>query len=75
METYWTVTMAPNPLGSKGIGEAATIGLTPAIVNAVEDALSHLGVEISETPLTPGGYCQPSMLLDSEYIIIRPRVD
>jgi carbon-monoxide dehydrogenase large subunit len=54
METYWTVTMAPNPLGSKGIGEAATIGLTPAIVNAVEDALSHLGVEISETPLTPG---------------------
>jgi carbon-monoxide dehydrogenase large subunit len=53
METDWTVTLALNPLGSKGVGEAATIGLTQAIVNAVEDALSHLGVEISENPLTP----------------------
>jgi carbon-monoxide dehydrogenase large subunit len=44
METDWTVTLAPTPLGSKGVGEAATIGLTQAIVNAVEDALSHLGV-------------------------------
>ncbi len=53
METEWTCTPAPNPLGSKGIGEAATIGLTQAIVNAVEDALSHLGIQISKTPLNP----------------------
>ncbi|GBC69289.1 Caffeine dehydrogenase subunit alpha [archaeon HR01] len=53
METDWTVTPAPNNLGSKGVGEAATIGLTQAIANAIEDAVAHLGVEISETPLTP----------------------
>ena len=42
-----------NPLGLKGIGEAATIGSTPAVVNAVVDALAHLGVEHLDTPLTP----------------------
>lgn len=36
----------------KGIGEAATIGSTPTIVNAVVDALSHLGVEHVDMPLT-----------------------
>jgi len=49
-----TETPAPNPLGTKGVGEAATIGLAQAVVNAVEDALAHLGVRITETPLTPG---------------------
>src|SRR5438132_229945 len=33
-----------NPLGAKGIGEAGTIGATPAVHNAVIDAVSHLGV-------------------------------
>lgn len=40
-----------NPLGAKGIGEAATIGSTPAIANAVADALSHLGVRHIDIPL------------------------
>ena len=42
-----------NPLGAKGIGEAATIGSTPAVVNAVVDALRPWGVEHLDTPLTP----------------------
>ncbi len=42
-----------NPLGAKGIGEAATIGSTPAIHNAVIDALAHLGVRHLDMPLTP----------------------
>jgi carbon-monoxide dehydrogenase large subunit len=49
-----TVTRSPtNPLGVKGIGEAATIGSTPAIVNAVVDALRPLGVRHIDMPLTP----------------------
>ena len=42
-----------NPLGAKGIGEAATIGSTPAVVNAVVDALSPFGVRHLDMPLTP----------------------
>jgi len=42
-----------NPLGAKGIGEAATIGSTPAVVNAAVDALRHLGVVHLDMPLTP----------------------
>jgi aerobic carbon-monoxide dehydrogenase large subunit len=42
-----------NPLGVKGIGEAATVGSTPAIVNAVIDALAHLGVRHLDMPLRP----------------------
>jgi carbon-monoxide dehydrogenase large subunit len=53
-ETNRTETPSPlNPLGIKGIGEAATIGSTTAIVNAVIDALSHLGVRHLDMPLTP----------------------
>ena len=49
-----TVTNTPhNPLGAKGIGEAATIGSTPAIANAVMDALKPLGVHHLDMPLTP----------------------
>jgi len=49
-----TVTPTPrNPLGAKGIGEAGTIGSTPAIVNAVVDALSHLGISHLDMPTTP----------------------
>ncbi len=54
IERTWTVTPTPyNPLGAKGIGEAATIGSTPAVHNAVVDALSHLGVRHLDMPLTP----------------------
>ena len=42
-----------NPLGAKGIGEAATIGATPAAANAVIDALSHWGITHLDTPFTP----------------------
>ena len=41
-----------NPLGAKGIGEAGTIGATPAVQNAVVDALSHLGVVHVDMPCT-----------------------
>jgi carbon-monoxide dehydrogenase large subunit len=42
-----------NPLGVKGIGEAGTIGATPAIQSAVVDALSHLGVRHIDMPAIP----------------------
>jgi carbon-monoxide dehydrogenase large subunit len=42
-----------NPLGAKGIGESATIGSTPAVHNAVVDAVSHLGVRHIDIPCTP----------------------
>ena len=42
-----------NPLGIKGIGEAGTIGSTPAVVNAVVDALAPFGVTHIDMPLTP----------------------
>jgi carbon-monoxide dehydrogenase large subunit len=49
-----TVTPTPfNPLGAKGIGEAATIGSTPAVVNAVVDALRPFGVKHLDMPLRP----------------------
>ena len=53
-ETSNTQTDSPrNPLGAKGIGESGTIGSTPAIHNAVVDALSHLGVTHIDMPCTP----------------------
>jgi len=42
-----------NPLGIKGAGEAGAIGAPPALVNAVIDALSELGIEHLDMPLTP----------------------
>lgn len=41
-----------NPLGAKGIGESGTIGSTPAVQNAVVDAVSHLGVRHIDMPLS-----------------------
>jgi carbon-monoxide dehydrogenase large subunit len=40
-------------LGAKGIGESGTIGSTPAVWNAVVDALAHLGVDDVPLPATP----------------------
>jgi aerobic carbon-monoxide dehydrogenase large subunit len=49
-----TETPSPlNPLGAKGIGESGTIGSTPAVHNAVVDALSHIGVRHLDMPCTP----------------------
>src|SRR6266581_4428054 len=54
-ETDRTVTPTPvNPMGIKGAGETGTIAATPAVVNAVVDALAGLGVDhIEVMPLTP----------------------
>ena len=53
-ETERTVTPSPNnPLGVKGIGEGGTTGSTPAVVNAVMDALRPLGIHQLEMPLSP----------------------
>jgi carbon-monoxide dehydrogenase large subunit len=53
-ETSNTETPSPlNPLGAKGIGESGTIGSTPAVQNAVVDAVSHLGVRHIDMPCTP----------------------
>ena len=53
-EVHSTETPTPlNPLGAKGIGEAATIGATPAVQNAVIDAVAHLGVRHIDLPCTP----------------------
>ena len=52
-EVHSTETPSPrNLLGAKGIGEASTIGSTPAIQNAVIDAVSHLGVRHIDMPCT-----------------------
>ncbi len=42
-----------NTLGTKGVGEAGTIASTPAVVNAVVDAVRHLGVDDVQMPCTP----------------------
>jgi carbon-monoxide dehydrogenase large subunit len=53
-ETAKTITPSPHhPFGAKGVGESATVGAPPAIVNAVVDALSHLGVKHLDIPITP----------------------
>jgi carbon-monoxide dehydrogenase large subunit len=53
-ETGSTVTPSPHhPIGAKGIGESATVGSPPAIVNAVVDALKPFGVRHADMPLTP----------------------
>ena len=54
-ETGYTVTPSPHhPFGAKGIGESATVGSPPAIVNAVCDALEPFGVRHVDMPCTPG---------------------
>ena len=54
IESSHTCTPSPvNPLGVKGVGEAGTIGSTPAMVNSVVDALAPLGVRHVDMPLTP----------------------
>ena len=53
-ETDRVETPSPvNPLGAKGVGEAGTIGATPAVANAVIDALAPFGVRHVDLPLKP----------------------
>ncbi len=53
-EVHESVTPTPlNPLGAKGIGESGTVGSTPAVQNAVVDALSHLGIRHLDMPASP----------------------
>ena len=54
IESYLVCTPSPvNPLGVKGMGESGTIGVTPALVNAVMDALRPYGIRHLDMPLTP----------------------
>jgi carbon-monoxide dehydrogenase large subunit len=53
-ETGFTVTPSPHhPIGAKGIGESATVGSPPTIVNAICDALAPFGVRHLDMPCTP----------------------
>jgi carbon-monoxide dehydrogenase large subunit len=53
-ETGFTVTPSPHhPIGAKGVGESATVGSPPCIVNAVVDALAPYGVRHVDMPCTP----------------------
>ena len=53
-ETGETVTPSPHhPLGVKGVGESATVGSPPAVVNAVIDGLAPFGVDDIDMPCTP----------------------
>jgi carbon-monoxide dehydrogenase large subunit len=53
-ETGTTVTPSPHhPIGAKGVGESATVGSPPAVVNAIVDALEPYGVRHADMPLTP----------------------
>jgi carbon-monoxide dehydrogenase large subunit len=50
-----TVTPSPHhPLGAKGVGESATVGSPPAVMNAIVDALKPYGVPHMDMPATPG---------------------
>ena len=42
-----------NPLGAKGIGESGTVGAGPAVLNAIHDAVAHLGIDHIDMPATP----------------------
>jgi carbon-monoxide dehydrogenase large subunit len=54
IECYRTETPSPaNPMGLKGAGEVGAIAATPALVNAVQDAISQFNVTIENLPLTP----------------------
>ncbi|MEO8906750.1 MAG: aerobic carbon-monoxide dehydrogenase large subunit [Microbacteriaceae bacterium] len=53
-ETGYTVTPSPHhPIGAKGIGESATVGSPPAIVNSIVDALAPFGITHMDMPCTP----------------------
>lgn len=54
LEIFHLETLTPDSVtGAKGIGEGGTIGAPAAVLNAINDALAHLGVELNEVPATP----------------------
>ena len=54
MEVHHVETPSPTALGGfRGMGEGGTIGAPAGLANAVADALSELGIEINELPITP----------------------
>jgi aerobic carbon-monoxide dehydrogenase large subunit len=64
-QTTLTETLTPrNPLGAKGIGESGAIAATPAVWNAVIDAVRHLGNKHIEMPTTPAHICKRSSALE-----------
>ena len=52
--------MTTHPLGTKGVGEAGTIASTPAVINAIVDAVRHLGVGDVPMPATPPRRARPT---------------
>ena len=50
---------ATNPGGFKGMGEGGAIGSPPAVINAVADAIAHLGARVNRQPLSPGAIIAP----------------
>ena len=64
-----SVPTATNPLGVKGVGELGTIGATPAVMNAIVDALDHAGLgrdaEQIRMPATPERVWQALQALSS----------
>jgi aerobic carbon-monoxide dehydrogenase large subunit len=66
-ETASTVTPSPHhPLGAKGVGESATVGSPPAIVNAVVDALAPYGVRHVNMPCTPSRVWEAMQAAEAE---------
>ncbi|MFZ2501228.1 MAG: molybdopterin cofactor-binding domain-containing protein, partial [Nocardioides sp.] len=66
-ETGATITPSPfHPLGAKGVGESATVGSPPAIVNAVLDALAPYGVDRIDMPMTPSRVWAAMTHLDAD---------
>jgi carbon-monoxide dehydrogenase large subunit len=54
IETLYMESPSPlNPLGAKGVGELGTIPAAPAVISAIEDALTPFGVRIAQVPLLP----------------------
>jgi carbon-monoxide dehydrogenase large subunit len=54
IESLFIETPSPhNPIGAKGLGETGTIAAPPAVVNAILDALSHIGIKHIDMPITP----------------------
>jgi aerobic carbon-monoxide dehydrogenase large subunit len=53
MEVYHVETPSPSVGGFRGMGEGGTIGAPAALANAASDALSEVGIEVNELPVTP----------------------
>lgn len=66
------VPTATNPLGCKGAGEAGTVGAVPAVMNAVVDALSPLGIRHIDMPATPERVWAAIQAAKRQHVTLRP---